>query len=392
MLKLAVIFESSPFDRKGLFNAVHERVKHLLMAGECVIDAYCIHSWDTPFTRKVRHTPQVQRREIVAIEGVSYRILWYDFSILDHMTVEYLHRKPLLFDRFMDRCMPLFKGYDAVMAHSFTGGLFALEISRRFAIPYSVTWHGSDIHTHPWRNPLVLNHTREIMNRATYNFFVSNALMSASDEICVNVPKSVLYNGVSPAFFRYGDDLRIELRGKYGLTPGKKVVAFVGSLVAVKNVDMLRPLFHEVRRLYDGPLEFWIIGDGKLRSKVEPELMSDQSFELRMWGNVPYDSMPSMMNCIDVLILPSRNEGLGLVCAEAIRCGAYAIGADVGGISEVVGKENVVPHGEGFVESMASEVVSALHNARMQGIPDHIDWNVTAEKEMSFIRAMCQMS
>ena len=43
MLKLAVIFESSPFDRKGLFNAVHNRVKHLVETGECEIDVFCIH-------------------------------------------------------------------------------------------------------------------------------------------------------------------------------------------------------------------------------------------------------------------------------------------------------------------------------------------------------------
>jgi glycosyltransferase involved in cell wall biosynthesis len=98
--------------------------------------------------------------------------------------------------------------------------------------------------------------------------------------------------------------------------------------------------------------------------------------------------MPAMMNNIDVLVLPSHNEGLPLVCAEAIRCGACAIGADVGGVAEVIGKDYVIPHGDGFVASMASKVVSVLENGCVQTVPDHLDWTVTAEREMSFIKGL----
>lgn len=75
MLRLAVIFESSPFDRKGLFNAVHNRIRHLLATGECEVDAFCIHSRDNAFTRRVRHTPDVPVVEKVDFDGVTYRML-----------------------------------------------------------------------------------------------------------------------------------------------------------------------------------------------------------------------------------------------------------------------------------------------------------------------------
>ena len=383
MLKLAVIFESSPFDRKGLFNATHERIKHLVKTGECEVDAFCIHSWDTPFTRKVRHNPVVPKKETVVIDGVTYRLLWYDFSIIDHVTVGYIHRKPLFFTRFMDRCMPLFKGYDALIAHSFTGGLFAMEAASRYNVPFYVTWHGSDIHTHPWKNPLVMESTRKIMRSARCNFFVSRNLMETSDRICRDVCKDVLYNGVSKDFVRFEEDVRSGLRFRYGLDPDSKVVAFVGSLVAVKNVDMLQPIFHEIRKNYNGQVEFWVVGDGKMRNDVEHALISDDSIKVKMWGNVPSSDMPSIMNCVDVLILPSRNEGLPLVCAEAIRCGAHALGADVGGVAEVVGKDNVAPHGDGFIVSMASKAVTVLSgNAPVQKVPEYLDWFVTSEKEL----------
>lgn len=386
MLKAAVIFEGSPFDRKGLFNAVHNRVIHLVGTGKCSVDAYCIHSWDTPFTRKVRHTPCVpEKMDHVDVDGISYRMLWYDFSMIDHLTVEKLYRRPLLFSRFIERAVPMLQGYDVIIAHSFTGALIAYEVRKRYGIPYYVTWHGSDIHTHPVRNKLIRKDTRMVMEAATCNFFVSKALMLKSDELTVKAEKKVLYNGISERFERYSDEKRSELRARYGLSPDDKVVAFVGSIVAVKNVHVLQPLFHAVRAGYDGNLKFWMVGDGKLRSSVEPALMSDESIDVKLWGNVPADEMPDVMNCVDVMVLPSLNEGLPLVCAEAVNCGANVVGADVGGIPEVIGREYVVPHGEGFVDMMAMKVVDLLGKRPVQHIPDDLDWKRTAELEIGYM-------
>ena len=76
-MRVAVIFESSPFDRKGLFNAVHNRILHLKNAGECTVDAYCIHSRDNAIVRRIRHTQNVPYVETVNIDGILYRMLWY---------------------------------------------------------------------------------------------------------------------------------------------------------------------------------------------------------------------------------------------------------------------------------------------------------------------------
>lgn len=386
MLKAAVIFEGSPFDRKGLFNAVHNRVKHLVGTGKCSVDAYCIHSWDTAFTRKVRHTPYVpEKKDHVDVDGISYHMLWYDFSIFDHITVEKLHLRPLMFSRFIERTVPMLQEYDVIIAHSFTGALIAYEVRKRYGIPYYVTWHGSDIHTHPVRNKLIRKDTRMVMEAATCNFFVSKALMLKSDELTLNAVKKVLYNGISESFERFPDAKRCGLRVRYGLSPDDNVVAFVGSIVAVKNVHVLQPLFHAIRAGFDGKLRFWMVGDGKLRDSVEPALMSDETIDVKLWGNIPADEMPDVMNCIDVMVLPSLNEGLPLVCAEAVNCGANVVGADVGGIPEVIGREYVVPHGEEFIEAMAAKVIELLKTRPVQHIPDDLDWKRTAELEIGYM-------
>lgn len=385
MKKFAVIFESSPFDRKGLFNAVHNRVVHLLATGKCEVDVYCIHSRDNAFTRSVRHTPDTPDVQSVVIDGITYNLLWYRFSIFDYLTLEMLHIRPLLFRRFIDRNVRLLKEYDAVLAHSFTGGLMAYEAYKHYNVPYYVSWHGSDVHTHPLRVPVILEDTAKIMSAASCNFFVSKALMEQSFTIAPSAVRKVLYNGVAEDFVRFDEERRASLRRDFALADGVKVVAFVGTLNEVKNVRVLPSLFAAVADRYDGALKFWVVGDGKLRSEVESAMQRYAGHDFRFWGNMPSDTMPDIMNCIDVLVLPSLNEGLPLVCAEALRCGANVVGSDVGGIPEVIGTDNVVPHGEGFVEAMAEKVATLLSSDIEQVIPSQMDWSKTASAELETI-------
>lgn len=401
MMKLAVIFESSPFDRKGLFNAVHNRVKHLLATGECTIDVYCVHSRDNAFTRRVRHTSVVPSVDEVQIEGIRYRLLWYGFSILDYALLEKLHVRPWLFRRFMSSHVDMLKGYDAVIAHSFCGGLFALMAHERFGVPYYVTWHGSDVHTHPWRVPVILQDTKAVMEAAKCNFFVSKALMAASDNITAQARKEVLYNGVSEDFVEFSAEKKAAVRERYGLSPEDVVVAFVGNLVPVKNVLVLPELFANIASGFSGSLKFWIVGDGKLRNQLETACLSRNCEErtamaVRFFGNQPSSVMPDIMNCIDVLLIPSLNEGLPLVCAEALRCGANVVGSDVGGIAEVIGAENVVPLGDGFVDALAGKALSYLaarsghtpsDDVASQSLLPDFSWERTAALELSFIQS-----
>lgn len=401
-MKLAVIFESSPFDRKGLFNAVHNRVRHLMEVSDMQIDVFCIHSRDNFFTRRVRHTPETPDVDSILIDGIRYNLLWYSFSIMDHITIEKLHRRPRLFDRFISDCLPVLESYDLVAAHSLAGALVAYELRKKHGIPYYITWHGSDVHTHPWRNPVVLEATRTLMEDASCNFFVSEALRKESERITVKAVKDVLYNGVSDRFAVLPSSNRTAARLRYGLSPEEKVVAFAGSLVAVKNVRLLSDIFSRIKAGYDGPLKFWIAGDGKLRAQVLADMSRaglkvdspwkvnvDGQSDVHMWGNVPSDDMPELLNCVDVLVLPSLNEGLPLVCAEAVRCGVCAVASDVGGVGEILARKFLVPLGESkeaFAAAFAEKVISLLNESYIPILPEYLSWKATALKELVFIR------
>jgi glycosyltransferase involved in cell wall biosynthesis len=408
MKRIAVIFESSPFDRKGLFNAVHNRTRHLAAEGSFQVDAYCMHIKDSFLSRRLRKTEKIIRQEVVQIDGVAYRMLWRRFSYMDALRGRF-SLSPVKLLKYAAQLAAKFKEYDALVAHSYEGGLVAYEVNRQFGIPYTVTWHGSDVHSHPLNDSARGRITAQIMEHAAVNFFVSQTLMAESSKITDDARKMVLYNGVSEDFIRFGDEGKARFRSKYGLAPNDKVVAYVGNFHKVKNVTVLPELFSRIHDHFemhlreskdqDYNLKFWVVGDGKLRKTVEPDVLRSAGADVRFWGNLPAGDMPIIMNCIDLLVLPSRNEGLPLVTLEAIRCGASVLGSDVGGIPEVIGKEFCVPFPDGrggypdyesadFAEHLAQKVISQLFYPVQQILDPKFTWEQSLQTEVSFLKAL----
>lgn len=408
MKRIAVIFESSPFDRKGLFNAVHNRTKHLSASGEFEVDAYCMHIKDSFISRYLRKTAKVPSVESVEVEGIKYQMLWRRFSYLDEINRR-LSAQPAKLILYASRQADRFKSYDILVAHSYEAGLVAYKAHKKYGIPYTVTWHGSDVHTHPINDPARRALTAQIMESASANFFVSAALMAASAKITDAAPKSVLYNGVSETFRKCGEAQRQTLRANYGISPNDKVVAYVGNFHPVKNVTILPELLSHVHDQfemylrdnteYDYNLKFWMIGDGKLRAELQPAIMRAAGSDVRFWGNVPVERMPDMMNCIDVLLLPSRNEGLPLVVLEALKCGISVLGSEVGGIPELIGKEFCVPFeirhdgtadysSAQFVERLAQKTVKQLLYPKAQQFDPRFSWGESAKIEIGILKTL----
>lgn len=196
----------------------------------------------------------------------------------------------------------------------------------------------------------------------------------------------VLYNGVNPVFKRYTEAERQRLRHENGVAD-VKVVAFVGNLKSVKNVRSLPQIFNAVAQRMTQSLQFWIIGDGEERKALDAAF-SSTSLHVRFWGHQSVEKMPELMNCMDVLVLPSKQEGLGLVLLEAISCGSNAVGSRVGGIPEVLGEKNTIPLGNDFTEKMALRIVHFLMHKEPQFISPDFSWEGTAKKEMEIYTSL----
>ncbi len=394
--KIAVIFEENIFDRKGAFNAKCARVKYLAELTGWEIDVYCIQLYQDAFVSSVLghrcleipgegkvSEKTLRKRNSVMLNGIRMYLVWKNYSILDHLLFYKLHLRPLGYPRFLKKNVDLLKEYDVVAAHSFVGGYIVLEAKRKYGIPFYITWHGSDIHSTPFRHPQIKDMTAELIREAGMNCFVSRDLMAKSDAIGSG-SKTVLYNGRDEMFFRFDDSKRLELRRKYGVE-GKRTITYAGNMLSVKNVESLPGIFHKVREKYDGEVEFWVVGDGGLRVSVEAAMMSDRSISCRFWGNMPPEMMPRIFNCTDVLVLPSRNEGLPLVVVEAAGCGAKVVASRVGGVPEVLDLDFTVEPGEGFADRMAEKILDCLAGKPQSIDLSRFDWRRTAQKEKTLI-------
>ena len=382
-MKILVLANGDIYERRGFFNAVISRTKHLKAICDYDIEVLLLSTYEPWIVRKLRKTFKQARPEELEVDGIRMKIDWCRFSLFDYVMNVKLH-KGVFFKQLHNRSVvSKLHGYDFIIAHSKECGELAKAAKEKYGIPYSVTWHGSDIHSEPFNNPSAFGPTKAIIEDADINFFVSKALLNTSERITTKGNKQVLYNGYNTAFRKYSDEERLRLRQKYGVVD-KKVVVFAGNFLAVKNILTIPAIFGSIaNKIQD--VECWMIGGGKYFNQVK-EMVKD--LPVRLWGNQEPEVMPDFLNAADVLILPSINEGLPLTVVEGLACGCNVVGSLVGGIPEVIGKENCVDlRDPQFIDKFADKVVNYLQaNSKIeQKLSPEFDWNRTAKEELEAI-------
>ena len=392
MKSIAIIFNGNLSDRKGYVNAVLERTKRLSRHEEYRIDVYCIGEYDHWLTRQLRNSVKSDRQDIVVIDGMKIRMLWIPFSLIDYFLSVKLNIYKVIEPFFLNRYISIFKNYDLICAHSAVPGNFAMKINNRYNVSYVVTWHGSDIHTDPFINQNYQKMVIKIMRHASANLFVSKNLLETAYIFNPEIPNAkISYNGSADEFRKLPKNERHLLRQKYGIETTDKVVGFVGGLTPIKNADKLPELFYYISHC-GKPIKFWVIGDGKLRNLIESKLKDEYpNLDYRLFGNQPPEKMSDLMSCLDLLVLPSKNEGLPLVIVEALSCAINVVASNVGGIREVVGEQNVINHGDGFVERFGDRCIDILVNEeRTSELPKQFNWNLIVDKELMLYKSILE--
>jgi glycosyltransferase involved in cell wall biosynthesis len=132
-----------------------------------------------------------------------------------------------------------------------------------------------------------------------------------------------------------GDGRRAETRRLLGLGRGEPfVVGWVGRMTAVKRTDLVvRALRALVDRGVDARL--LLVGDGPDRDGLE-RLAHDLGVVKRCLFLGYQEDVARFYDAIDVLLLPSVNEGTPVSVIEALAAERPAVATRVGGIPDVV--------------------------------------------------------
>lgn len=140
------------------------------------------------------------------------------------------------------------------------------------------------------------------------------------------------------------------------------VVISVGRLVVAKNYEVA---LKAVSLLGDIPFEYWIVGEGEERLKLERLIRElDLADRVKLLGYVA-DPI-ELLKQADLFLIPSLWEGFGLAAVEAMNAGLPIVASDVDGLREVVGVDGEC----GMLVDPQSSKIMAEALGRYLNIPD----------------------
>ena len=381
-MRIAILNTGNTNNRKGAFNNVHERIKHLKRLKEVQVDAYLIRYIDSWMFRLVRNrfNPINKIKETIeaaiTIDGVSYTNLYVKHKIIEYILTYRLKIKDIASKSQLNQFVDQFKEYDLLSVHALPDMFIAYLVKQKYGIPFVTTWHGSDINVWPFVSKKGFKTTKLILENADFNFFVSKKLMSVSEQITSKGSKDYLYSGPADNYLNPPQNNKEFLRNKLNIS-SKHLVGFIGNMVAIKNVMILPDIFRMIQdKLHD--VSFIVVGDGRLLDNLKKKNQEYNIQNVKYTGKLLPGEIPDVMNCLDLLLLPSLNEGMPRVTLEALSYGVPGVGSDVGGIPESIGVENCFKLDNDFVNNISSRAVEILEKGeKPKELSKEFSWDST---------------
>jgi glycosyltransferase involved in cell wall biosynthesis len=195
---------------------------------------------------------------------------------------------------------------------------------------------------------------------------VSDAERLLGERSGVRGPAVVVPNGVDLTRFRpYDAADRAAARDRLGL-PDAPTVVCVGRLAPQKGQSDLLDAWSAVRAGLPGAA-LALVGDGPDRDALAARAAGEPGVLLAG----ARDDVPDWLAAADVVVVPSRWEGMALAPLEAMACGRSVVATDVTGIADSVVPEAgaVVPPGD-----VATLAAALLERLREPGQADAEGW------------------
>lgn len=250
---------------------------------------------------------------------------------------------------------------DVIETHSYktTALVYLLRRFGTVRIPWVAFFHGA---------------TTENLKVRFYHW-LDGRLLSTADQVVVMSEKHrrdfshlgervrVLYNSVVPLPPERGAPLALPAAVQAAVAGGQPLVGVVGRISPEKGVDVY---LNAVAQLDRRGVEFVsvIAGDGPERASTEALAVS-LGLAHRVHFAGPVRTIQSLYAQMDLLVIPSRSEGLPNVLLEAMHADVPVVSTRVGAVPEVLeGTEAGVLVHANDVAALADAIEGALHLKR----------------------------
>jgi glycosyltransferase involved in cell wall biosynthesis len=230
---------------------------------------------------------------------------------------------------------------DVVHTHSSKAGIIGRWAAHKAHMPFIVhTIHGLAFTASTSRT---MNNFYEMAERKTAPVThrivcVADAMREQSLKAHVGRPEqyATIYSGMDTAPFLNPPVPREQVRKQLGLADDHIVVGTIARLFHLKGHDDLLDLAADLCAKFP-KLRFLWVGDGLLKKKLEFRVGIMALLDRFIFaGLVPPGRIPELTNAMDILVHPSRREGLARALPQGSLAGLPVITYDVDGNREAL--------------------------------------------------------
>ena len=176
--------------------------------------------------------------------------------------------------------------------------------------------------------PLLWELLKAAHNQALLNLCTSTAMVQELED--KGIQRTALWQrGVDTENFRpelRNEKMREKLFGKHKDTDS--LLIYVGRLSAEKQIERIKPVLDNLPSAC-----LALVGDGPYRGQLEKIF---ENTKTNFIGYLSGEELASAYASGDIFLFPSSTETLGLVLLEAMAAGCPVIGANKGGIPDII--------------------------------------------------------
>ncbi len=230
---------------------------------------------------------------------------------------------------------------DVVHTHSSKAGIIGRWAAHSAQMPFIVhTIHGLAFTASTSR---LANSMYEMLERKTAPITdkivcVADAMRDQSLAASIGQPGQyvTIYSGMDTAPFLNPPVPRQQVRRELGIADDEVIVGTIARLFHLKGHDDLLDLAPDLcARL--PKLRFMWVGDGLLRPQFEARIAQmNLKDRFILTGLVPPTMIPQLVNAMDILVHPSRREGLARALPQGSLAGCPVVTYDIDGNREAL--------------------------------------------------------
>ncbi len=227
--------------------------------------------------------------------------------------------------------------YDLVHTHTSKAGFLGRLAAERAGIPAIVhTPHGNVFqgYFNPYLTRLFVWMERHGARRTDRIIELTQGGITEhlAEDIGRREQYRVIFSGIDIAPYADAIARRQETRHALGVGDDELLVGGVGRLEPVKGFAYFVEAAQRIAERTPGP-RFIIVGQGSLDAELR---RAAAPLGTRFVFTGPRDDVPALMAAMDVLVVPSINEGMGRVLLEAGAAATPVVATRTGGIPDIV--------------------------------------------------------